>query len=257
MDKLRVRCGELAVATPRDRSEYKTWLQSLITCWQEYMRRGLIGTAWCDLYRSVQAVAANGQQVGILDALPRLQLRPPPQGMPMFDALVPYRLRQIAHWQEPVLRYLSKCIHACNAIGNSATAAKPNESEGNGGADAAPGQEQLPLAPTRESVLRQLEPAVRKAYLAYQYVETANGRRMEDREAYEWLREYGIDQGKGDLGELTDYQLPDAFDTFRRYVTDARKPLGESKYTRREGRKHGGSVARQDEIECHSPDNGG
>jgi len=80
---------------------------------------------------------------------------------------------------------------------------------------------------------------------------------MEDREAYEWLREYGIDQGKGDLGELTDYQLPDAFDTFRRYVTDARKPLGESKYTRREGRKHGGSVARQDEIECHSPDNGG
>ena len=44
---------------------------------------------------------------------------------------------------------------------------------------------------------------MRKAYLAFQYAETLNGRRMEDRDAYDWLHENGIDLGKGDRGELT------------------------------------------------------
>jgi hypothetical protein len=132
--------------------------------------------------------------------------------------------------------------------------AKPDEGEGRGGAGTAPGQEQLPLAPTRESVRRRLEPAVRKAYLAYQYAEGCVERRLEDREAYEWLRENGIDQGKSDLDELTDYELPDSLETFRRYLGTARKSLGESKYTRRAGRKLGRTIARGSEIEYQKGD---
>ena len=65
---------------------------------------------------------------------------------------------------------------------------------------------------------------MRKAYLAFQYAETLNGRRLEDREAYDWLRENGIDQGKGDVGELIDYKLP-AFDTWSRQLRNARNLL--------------------------------
>jgi hypothetical protein len=114
--------------------------------------------------------------------------------------------------------------------------------------------EQSPPSPTRELVLRQLEPAVRKAYLAYQYAEGCAEKRLEDREAYDWLRENGIDQGKGDLGELTDYDLPDSLETFRRYLGTARNSLGESKYTPRGGRKHGRSIARANEIDYQQGD---
>jgi hypothetical protein len=92
-----------------------------------------------------------------------------------------------------------------------------------------------------------LEPAVRKAYLAFQYAETLNGRGLEDREAYDWLSENGIDQGKGNLDELTDYEIP-SFETFKRYLGQARKPLGENKYTCRAGRTSR-SIARRNEIE--------
>ena len=125
---------------------------------------------------------------------------------------------------------------------------KGNQSEKEGGPGAAP--EQLPPASpgAREAVLRQLEPSVRKAYLAYQYAETMNKRRLEDREAYDWLKEQGIDPDKGDLGELTDYELPESFETFKRYVVTARNGLGESKYTRRAGRT-GRSIAPKSAIE--------
>lgn len=134
------------------------------------------------------------------------------------------------------------------------TVVKAKPSEGKGGAGSRPGQDQSPPATTGESVLRQLEPAVRKAYLAYRYAESCAERQLEDREAYDWLRENGFDQGKGDLGELTDYEIPGSLETFRRYLTAARKPLGESKYTRRGGRKHGRSITRGNEIEYQKGD---
>jgi hypothetical protein len=131
---------------------------------------------------------------------------------------------------------------------------KAGEGEGNAGTESTPAQSAIVSGAAREAVLGQMEPAVRKAYLAFQYAETMNGRRLEDREAHEWLRESGIDPDKGDLGELTDYELPSSFETFRRYVTAARKPLGESKYTRRGGRPRGRSVVRGDEIEYQRGD---
>lgn len=91
--------------------------------------------------------------------------------------------------------------------------------------------------------------AHRKAYLAFEYVQSKAGKRLEDREAYNLLKEEGIPDNAGDRGELTDYELPDSFETFRRYLSEARKLLDENKNKRRKGRPHGSSIARQDEIE--------
>ena len=120
------------------------------------------------------------------------------------------------------------------------------QGEGAGGVGSAPEQPTITSGVDRKA---ELEPAIRKAYLAFQYAETMRGRRLEDREAYDWLKENGIDPEKGDLGELTDYQLPDSFETFKRYVVKARGALGESKYTGRAGRKHGKSVVWKNQIE--------
>ena len=70
-----------------------------------------------------------------------------------------------------------------------------------------PAEPETTLGAGREA-LCQLKPAVRKAYLAYQYAEELNGRRLEDRKAYEWLTENEIDSGKDGLGELTDSNSP-------------------------------------------------
>jgi hypothetical protein len=118
--------------------------------------------------------------------------------------------------------------------------------------EAEAGQNEKPAA-GGEAVLRQLEPAVRKAYLAFQYAQTMNGRRLPDPEAYDWLKENGIDSDKGDVGELGDYQLP-AFDTWSRQLRFARNLLGEQKYTRRAGRKHGQSIAKGNQIEYQKGD---
>ncbi len=77
---------------------------------------------------------------------------------------------------------------------------------------------------------------------------TGAGKRPQDREAYDWLKENGIDADKGDVGELADYRLP-AFDTWGKQLRNARKPLGEQKYTRRGGRPTGRSIVAGKEIE--------
>ena len=100
-----------------------------------------------------------------------------------------------------------------------------------------------------------MEPAVRKAYLAFQYAESKVERALEDREGYDWLKENSIDQDKGDVGELADYTLP-AFDTWSRQLREARKALGEQKYTPRTGRAVGASIVKGDEIEYQRGDDG-
>jgi hypothetical protein len=114
------------------------------------------------------------------------------------------------------------------------------------------GEHEVPGQPVinsdRAAVLGQLEPAVRKAYLAFQYAESQAEKRLHDQEAYELLQEEGIPTDQGNLGELTDYRLP-SFETFKRYLVSARKSLGENKYTRRAGRTHGPSIASRRQIE--------
>jgi hypothetical protein len=104
-----------------------------------------------------------------------------------------------------------------------------------------------------DALIRQMEPAVRLAWLSYCYAEVKAAKRLEDREAYNLVNEEGIPEGAGDRGELSDYELP-SFDTWSRYLRDARRLLGESKYTRRHGRPYGKSVVRQDENERPASD---
>jgi hypothetical protein len=100
----------------------------------------------------------------------------------------------------------------------------------------------------RDEYIQRMERAVRLAYLAFYYAESRAGRRLEDREAHELLKEEGIPEGAGERGELAEYQLP-SFDTWSRYLREARSQLGEQKHTRRSGRQHGKSIMSGDQIE--------
>jgi hypothetical protein len=156
--------------------------------------------------------------------------------------------------KEAIDRESQAAKEICNAslvsalAGSLPPAAKLAEDEGNGGTRTASGKEQSPIATGRESVLRQLQPADRKAYLSFQYVESKAGKRLEDREAYNLLKEEGIPTDKGDLGELADYELP-IFATWSKQVRNARKPLDEQKYTCRGGRDAGRSIVLGRKIE--------
>ena len=96
-------------------------------------------------------------------------------------------------------------------------------------------------------IFEQLEPAIQKAYLSYEYAESKVEKKLQDRDAYEYLNEYGVTSNEGDLGDLTDYLLP-AFNTWSRQLRSARHALREQKYTSRAGRPSGSSVVRSDEI---------
>lgn len=113
---------------------------------------------------------------------------------------------------------------------------RASANERTGGADASDAD--------KKAAFDKLERAVKTAYLAYQHAESQAGKRLEDRVAWEWLNENGI---KGDAGELADYELP-SLDTFRTYLSKARKTLGENKYTPRGGRT-GRSVTTRNQIE--------
>ena len=138
------------------------------------------------------------------------------------------------------------CLAAWRLKTSSANA--QGQAAGKHEADSTLGQPEIASGATRETALRQLAQAVRKAYSALEYAESKKGQSLKDREAYDWLRENGIDQNEGDSGELTEYKLP-PFDTWTRYVRTAREALGEQKYTPRAGRKRGRSIVGGREIE--------
>ena len=142
-------------------------------------------------------------------------------------------------------RYLSLKGHV---LGTVPPPAKTEQGEGRGGRDSTPEQQAVTSGADRAAILAKLQPADRKAYFSCKYAETKNGKRLQDYEAHAWLNEYEIDTDKGDVGELADYQLP-AFVTWSKQVRNARKPLGEQKYTRRTGRPTGRSVVSEREIE--------
>lgn len=97
---------------------------------------------------------------------------------------------------------------------------------------------------------KHLTRALRRAYWSYQYAESKNGRPLKDREAYDWLTEHGIEEKKGNRGELADYELP-VFDTWARQVRQARNILNDNKNSRRAGRATGKSLVAADQIERH------
>lgn len=110
-------------------------------------------------------------------------------------------------------------------------------------------QEGSPTSPTVDD----LPPAVKNAWFAYQWVATEAGRQLQDQEAYDLIKEKGIPDVKGKSGTSPDYDLP-VFETWAKYLRTARSKLGESKYTRRNGRPHGRSIVRSDTIDGDAAD---
>ncbi|QDS98148.1 hypothetical protein [Adhaeretor mobilis] len=95
----------------------------------------------------------------------------------------------------------------------------------------------------REVILDSLTPAVRSAYASFKFAESKKEQQLEDRPAYDWLKEHGCEDALG----LADYSLP-AFATYTRYLSKARNALGEQKYSPRAGRESGSSIVREDQI---------
>jgi hypothetical protein len=98
-----------------------------------------------------------------------------------------------------------------------------------------------------------LTPAERKAYLAFFLAESKQGCRLEDREAHKLLDEEGISTDQGDLGELTDYELPN-FDTWSRQLRRARMALQEQKYKRRGKAPATRSIVKGSQLENQTSD---
>ena len=104
--------------------------------------------------------------------------------------------------------------------------------------------------PDQEEVLRQLEPADRKAYYTYAYAESKLGTTT-DRQAYDWLRDNGLPDERDSpelASELAGYRLP-IFATWSKQTRNARKELNKPKHARRAGRPTGRSIARGRDIE--------
>ena len=106
--------------------------------------------------------------------------------------------------------------------------------------------------PNRYAALETLQPKEYKAWLSFEYAETKAGRRLQDRDAWDWLTENGTDSTGS--GELANYELP-AFDTWARYLRIARNAVGEQKHRRRTPPTPGRSVVRGDKLDRQKPDN--
>ncbi|MCA9119319.1 MAG: hypothetical protein H6822_06230 [Planctomycetaceae bacterium] len=140
------------------------------------------------------------------------------------------------------IRSKKQCLEAVNTViawCNGAASTEVNSDankysweRGQAGAESAPLANLRPTAQSGKSdnryeTLSKIDRAHCNAYLAFLYAEAIAERRLEDKEAYDWLRENGIEDP-----ELGDYVLP-AFDTWTRYLRAARKATGEQKYTSR------------------------
>jgi len=104
-------------------------------------------------------------------------------------------------------------------------------------------QSQHETTKDRNAILSGCTDSPRKAYLSFKYAEFKKEKQLEDRPAYDWLKEHGCDDAEG----LADYKLP-VLDTWSRYVREVRNKLGEQKYQPRAGRATGGSVVRAADL---------
>ena len=156
---------------------------------------------------------------------------------------------------DAIKRESQAAMEVCNASAFAAVAGRTEhderKGEENGGVGSAREQPEADPNTQRREILERMKPAARRAYFSFHYVATRLERqpdRLQDREAYDWLKKNGIDADKGDVGELSDYRLR-AFGTWVRQLRKAREPLGEQKYTRRAGRDTGRSIVAGKEIE--------
>jgi hypothetical protein len=103
----------------------------------------------------------------------------------------------------------------------------------------------------REKQISKLPRAVRRAYRSYELAASKAGKDLNsltDREALILLKEVDFRDDKDAHRELDGYKPP-TLANWSRYLTKARKALGEQKYIPRRGRPHGKSIVRQNQIE--------
>ncbi len=105
------------------------------------------------------------------------------------------------------------------------------------------GSEMAAVDPDNISDASTLPQAVRIAWASWKLAESAHSKWPTDKVAYDWLKELADDRF---VGELAGYSLP-SFDTWSKYVRQARSHFRENKNTRRAGRATGSSIVRQAE----------
>jgi len=94
----------------------------------------------------------------------------------------------------------------------------------------------------KQTKVASLPPRVRLAYLAAQYAELKKECKLSDPDAWQYLKENGIEGA----GELDNYKLPPQ-GTFADYMTEARRAMGEKRKSPRGGRT-GRSIIRPTEM---------
>lgn len=106
---------------------------------------------------------------------------------------------------------------------------------------ATPIEPQQEVPESRRAALEKLPRAAQMAYWSFRYTESKVGRQLKDREAWDLLREEGLPA----KNRFADYELPE-FDTWARYLRQARESLGEQKYSPRGSRAARSVVRRRD-----------
>ena len=182
-------------------------------CFQEASIAAMVALFWCDINRSNRLVPDYDRQPG-------------------FCFLEPYGTFQkylFEQWEKPLqerYKHIDWFVEAAiNAYKSRTDVGSDNTSE----------QRESRGAPTHDSTtskcsLEQCEPAERKAYYSFKLAEAEQGKRLEDRVAYDLL--VNGDWSEQFTNELTDYELP-AFATWARQLRTARKATNERKYTPR------------------------
>ncbi len=139
-------------------------------------------------------------------------------------------------WDKLLREYPSVLIQSGlmsdQATGNAdSTALLPERGEANEGAGSTTTSKTAKTEeedPNRYAALGKLQLAFQKAWFSFVYAEAKQETRLEDRQAWDWLTENGIEND--DEGILKGYELP-TFDTWSRQLRRARKAVGEQKYT--------------------------
>ena len=125
--------------------------------------------------------------------------------------------------------YLSGLIRSFNASDNG----RPSGTTENG-QHGDPSTIPAADAITPKCSLEKCKPSERQAYFSFKLAEAKKQRRLEDREAYDFLEEFLDEEDWPNDGtkELTDYELP-GFETWTRQLRIARAATNERKYTPR------------------------
>jgi hypothetical protein len=188
----------------------------------------------------------RGEQASILAAIQQLWSKEPMYWADVVRPLLPRIARLLNAWQSVESSTEADSVETEAPLADERHGFVTSVESAQSG-DVAAGVSVAQRDDTRDERLSKLKPAERKAFFTYEIAAFSLESKVGDREAHDWLRENGLPDDKGNMGELADYELP-AFDTWSRQLRAARKVLGEQKNSRRAGRPTSRSIVAVDEI---------